>query len=100
MDKTLNDYLEEQLKDPEFRAAYNTPVIAKKYKPIRSGKLRASKIQYPDGVGCCIWRPFPDGDEEAGITFDFTEEEIPDLIILLGKLVKAKAELYKEVANG
>ena len=62
----------------------------------RSGRLRGDKIKYPDGVGCSIWRPFPKGDEGTGIAFDFIEEEIPNLIILLGKLIKAKAEPYKE----
>ena len=64
----------------------------------RSGELYGDKIKYPDGVGCCIWRPLP-GDEHpetGGLAWDFTAEEIPDLIILLGKLIKAPAVLYKE----
>ena len=29
---------------------------------IRHGKWRGEKIEYPDGIGCCIWIPF---DEDA-----------------------------------
>ena len=63
----------------------------------KSGTLRADKIEYPDGVGDSVWRPFPGGDEDSGIAFDFTEEEMPYLIILLGKLIKAEAELYQDI---
>ncbi len=60
----------------------------------KSGKLRADKVEYRDGVGCCIWRPLDKQDDSGGIAFDFMEKEIPDLIILLDKLIKAKAEPY------
>jgi hypothetical protein len=69
---------------------------------IKAGVFRGDKIQYPDGIGCCVWVPFPatdefpEPDEGMGICFDFSFEDIDDLIELLGKLKDAKANKVDE----
>jgi len=59
-----------------------------KYKIHRSGELRGDKIEYPDGVSCSIWYPLEEnGDHEGdGVCFDFSLEDIDDLISLLNIL--------------
>lgn len=59
------------------------------------GDLRADKIQYPDGVGCCIWYPLP-GTEDAGICFDFHADDIPDMIKLLQTLQDAEPDVFED----
>lgn len=59
------------------------------------GELRADKIKYPDGVGCCIWYPLP-GTEDAGICFDFRANDIPDIIKLLQTLQDAEPDEFEE----
>ena len=59
------------------------------------GELRADKIKYPDGVGCCIWYPLP-GTEDAGICFDFHADDIPDMIKLLQTLQDAEPDEFEE----
>ena len=75
--------------------------INMKKKIHKQGKLRADKITYPDGIGCCVWYPLVERgkveDEETGICFDFSYDDIDDFIKLLQKLKKAKANVYKEV---
>lgn len=70
----------------------------------REGSLRADKVQYKDGIGCCIWYPIEEKEksemEDCGICFDFAYEDIDDLIKLLKKLKKVKAEKYKEPVYG
>lgn len=61
---------------------------------LRKGKLRAEKIEYPDGVSCCVWRPFAGGDEDTGLCWDFPADELDDLIALLEQLRDAPAEEY------
>jgi len=65
---------------------------------IKSGKLRGDKIQYKDGIGCCIWYPFPceEGESETGICFDFAYDDIDDLIELLETIKKTDPEIYKD----
>jgi hypothetical protein len=68
---------------------------------IRRGDLRADKTQYPDGVGCCLWRTFPGhgtGDDEGmGVCWDFSKDEIDDLIAMLGELKDAPVDnIYEE----
>lgn len=58
---------------------------------IRQGKLRGDKVKYPDGIGCCIWQPFPDGDEDTGLCWDFAAEDLDDAIYLLIALREADA---------
>ena len=59
------------------------------------GNLRTDKIQYPDGVGCCIWYPLP-GTEDAGICFDFHADDIPDMIKLLQTLQDAEPDVFED----
>ena len=66
---------------------------------ISKGDLRADKVLYPDGIGCCIVRPFPGEEGMTGIGFDFTYEEIDDLIALLQELKTIEAEIYVEAEN-
>lgn len=54
---------------------------------IKVGALRGDKTQYPDGIGYCIWYPFEqDADEDIGICFDLSGEDIDDAIALLQQL--------------
>jgi len=59
---------------------------------IRQGKLRGEKIKYQDGVGCCIWEPMKDSedDDDFGICFDFGDEHLEDLLKLVKKLIEVK----------
>jgi len=78
---------------------------------IKKGRLRADKIEYPDGVGCTVWYPFDDEygaeleqiidsdlfvAEESGICFNFSYDDIDDFIELLQALKKAEAEVFVE----
>lgn len=63
---------------------------------IKQGNLRADKVKYSDGIGCCIWYPLTEDNETASICFDFSYSDINDFIKLLQKLKKAKAEKFKE----
>jgi hypothetical protein len=56
---------------------------------IKVGNLRADKVEYVDGIGCCIWYPLGDDEESAGICFDFPFEDIEDMIKLLNRLKDA-----------
>lgn len=58
---------------------------------LRSIHFRAEKIEYTDGVGVCIWEPFPE-DENLGICLDIREDQIDDLIELLNRLKTIPAE--------
>ena len=62
----------------------------------RSGKWRAEKVEYPDGIGGCIWQVYSDNDEECGICMDFAEEDLDDMIRVLIMAKLMKATLYKE----
>jgi len=62
---------------------------------IKSGKLRGDKWKYKDGIGCCVWYPFDD-NEDSGICFDFSFDDIADFIVLLEKLKRRKVTIYKE----
>lgn len=62
---------------------------------IKNGKLRADKIKYKDGVGCCIWYPLG-GDDESGICFDFDGDDLDDMIELLRELKDLKPKIFKE----
>jgi len=62
---------------------------------IAKGKLRGEKIAYKDGVGCCVWYPFTaasDSDEDTGICFDFSTDDIDDFIALLRALKEAEPD--------
>lgn len=63
----------------------------------RQGNLRADKVLYKDGVGCCIWYPFPgheDDDEDMGICFDFSYDDIDNFIALLQTLKIVEPDIF------
>lgn len=62
---------------------------------IKVGKICGDKIEFEDGIGCCIWYPFKD-DEDSGCCWDFGFEDIDDLIELLKQLKDKKAEKFKK----
>jgi len=54
---------------------------------LRKGEFRADKVEYEDGIGCCIWRLFPDSDdEEIGMCWDFAYDELDDILFVLNGL--------------
>lgn len=64
---------------------------------IKRNDLRAEKVAYPDGIGCCIWRLFSGTEEEGvGICWDFSYDELDDIIALLEELKTVEPEEYKE----
>lgn len=64
---------------------------------IRSGKLCGEKIRYDDGIGCCVWYPLDEEDDDAGICFDFSYEDIDDLINLLEALKHSFTDKYEDL---
>ena len=71
---------------------------------LKRGSLRAEKVQYKDGIGCCVWYPILIMDdvedrinEQVGLCFDFSHDDIDDLIALLTELKGAEAELFEEL---
>jgi hypothetical protein len=50
--------------------------------------LKGDKIKYRDGIGCCIWQVMKnkDGSEDGGLCFDFSANEIDEMITLLQDL--------------
>jgi len=62
---------------------------------VQQGGLRGEKAQYPDGIGYCIWYPWED-DTDAGLCFDFPEEDMDDLIALLQGLRVAEARVHED----
>jgi hypothetical protein len=64
---------------------------------LKSGNLRGDVIQYLDGIGCCIWYPLIEGaDEEIGICFDFSMDDLDDLIALLQEMKITEPELFED----
>lgn len=65
---------------------------------IKTGRLRGDKIQYEDGIGCCIWYPMGTDKEleGMGICFDLSYDDIDDLITLLQTLKTIEAEKPEE----
>ncbi len=65
---------------------------------LKQGKLRGDKTKYVDGIGYCIWYPFSTDDpeeENTGLCFDISENDIDDAIDLLKRLKDEKAEVVK-----
>ena len=62
---------------------------------LKIGNICGDKVEFEDGIGCCIWYPFDD-DEDSGCCWDFAFEDIDDLIELLKQLKDMKAEDGKE----
>lgn len=58
------------------------------------GKLRGDKTLYPDGVNICLWHPMGD-DEGTGLCWDFSGDDLDDLILLLLELREAEADVYE-----
>ena len=56
------------------------------------GALCGEKIAYPDGIGYSIW--YPSGDEPTGVCFDFSADDINDLLHLLLELRSREAVEY------
>ena len=64
---------------------------------IKKGNLRGEKIKYSDGVGCCIWFPMgEDEDEGVGLCFDFSDTDLDDMIELLKEMKETEPEIYEE----
>ena len=59
------------------------------------GRLRGEKIQWADGVGCCVWYPLGD-DDIGGLCFDFSASDLDDFILLLQDLRDATADVYED----
>lgn len=70
------------------------------YAIYRQGKLCGDKIRFRDGVGCCIWYPFITEDDpedlSSGICFDFSANDLDDMIALLTKLKEVEPDEYIE----
>ena len=60
----------------------------------KKGNLRAEKIRYPDGIGCCIWIPISEEDDDVGLCWDFSFENIDNLIELLKTLKDVEPDSY------
>lgn len=58
---------------------------------LKSGKLRADKVKYADGIGCCVWYPCED-DENTGLCFDFDFDDLDDFMALLEQIKTAEAK--------
>ena len=73
------------------------------YKIYRRGKLSADKVTYKDGVGCCVWYLWPDpespDEEDMGMCFDFSAEDLDDFIALLQDLKEATPDIYKDTSG-
>ena len=71
----------------------------------RSGKLRGSKLLYPDGeTGVGIWYPFSvlledsdDDDESNGVSFEVDLTDLEDAITLLTRLRDVKADVVADL---
>ena len=66
---------------------------------LKLGKFRGEKVRYSDGVGCTIWESIAGFDEGTGICFDFSEEDIDDLIKFLKQIKESEAEIYEEISE-
>ncbi len=70
------------------------------YAIYRQGSLRGDKIQYPDGISCCVWYPMcsyegsAEDNEDTGICFDFAFSDLDDMIALLQQIKVAEANIY------
>lgn len=61
--------------------------------------MKCEKTKYSDGISYCIWKPFKkDGseeDEDCGICFDISEEDIDEAIKLLQEYRHKEPVIYK-----
>lgn len=65
---------------------------------LRRGLLRAEKVEYPSRVSCCIWRVWEGASEDIGECWDFSFDELDDIIELLTELRDAPAEIEVSLA--
>ena len=63
---------------------------------IKKGKFRLDKVEYSDGIGCCVWTPMDDDSEDCGICFDFDFEDIDSLIQIIKEAKTLTPEKYVE----
>jgi len=63
---------------------------------IKKGNFRLSKVQYPDGIGCCVWTPLDEEDDSCGVCYDFDFDEIDDLIQIIREAKTLTADIYEE----
>jgi hypothetical protein len=63
---------------------------------LRIGALCGEKVAYPDGIGYTIWYPFGNEpeNESTGVCFDFSADDINDLLRLLFELRSREAVGY------
>ena len=73
----------------------------KRYKVYKSGTIRANKVKYSDGIGCCIWQPFTNKkeDEGVGLCWDFSFSDIDDILKVLTQVKKAQPDIYEDHTN-
>jgi hypothetical protein len=60
---------------------------------IISGYWRGEKIEYHNGIGCCLWM------EPSGLCVDFWYEDIDDIMTVLKTMKTAKPERWKDYAD-
>jgi hypothetical protein len=66
-------------------------------KTYNSGRLYGEKTKYSDGVGCTVYfRHVSKDGSEIGLAFDFSEEDIDDMIALCQELKGAEPDVYEE----
>jgi len=68
----------------------------RKRKMLKSGNYRGEKVLYPDGIGCCIWLVIDKDDEDFGLAFDFSFDEIDDIMNLLQQIKETEADIFEE----
>ena len=75
-----------------------------KEKIYSAGKLRGSKLLYPDGqIGVGIWYPFSvllddhaDDDDSNGISFELDLRDLEDAVTLLTRLRDVEAQKIED----
>ena len=63
---------------------------------IRKGRYAVEKVEYKDGIGCCIWYIINRTKPNTGLCWDFAYEDLDTILELLKKLKKIKSRIYKE----
>lgn len=61
----------------------------------KKGRLRGEKVLYKDGVGCCVWQPIDEDEDDWGLCWDFSGRDIHDLIHMLEEMRDAEPEVFK-----
>jgi hypothetical protein len=63
---------------------------------IKKGRFCAEKVQYPDGIGGCIWCIINKKTPDTGLCWDFDYKDLDLIIGLLKELKTLKPRIYKE----